>query len=327
MALDSDLPFMTAAIEVARLSRQEAGPPRPKVAAILVMDGKELGKAFRGETGSGDHAEYGLLEKKLAHDNVAGATLYTTLEPCTERNPPKLHCAARIHTRRLGRVVIGMLDPNQRICGQGIRELRSYGIDVDLFPSKLMAQVEDQNREFILHQESITASTVPSGVPAINPKIQTDLVRMDGIWKFESIASAETIFIIAGDTIVSEVLDRCTCGLLRDEIDRIGQGSPFKRALIMSAQSWKNESWFTQKCAAISIGGARANAVSKELLQIAIDKGVKPFPLATGEGVYLSELRPRAVLFGPLAADTRAAVQKYIAEARGLKEFLRNCWG
>src|SRR5580700_8003167 len=105
---------MTAAIERAKLSRQEAGPPKPKVGAVLVNDGKELGRAHRGELALGDHAEFGLLEKKLAHDEVAGGTLYTTLEPCTVRNPKKIPCAERIASRRLARVVIGMLDPDQR---------------------------------------------------------------------------------------------------------------------------------------------------------------------------------------------------------------------
>ena len=328
MTTDNDLPFMTAAIDLAKLCQQETGPPRPKVAAILVLDGKELGKAFRGETGQGHHAEYGVLEMKLKHDKVAGGTLYTTLEPCTERNPPKLHCAARICSRRLGRVVIGMLDPNQKICGKGIRELRSHGIDVDLFPSKLMAEVEDQNREFTLYQESLEASDAKavSANPAINPRIQADMDRMDGIWKLERIANAQTVIILTGDTVVSELLDRHTCGLLRDEIDRIGKDSPFKRAIIMSAQTWRNENWFTQRCAAISVGGPNSNAVTKDWMGIAKDLSVQPFPLGSGEGIYLSEPRPRAALFGPSGADTRTAVEKYISEAKGLKEFLKNSW-
>lgn len=318
---------MTAAIERAKLSRHEAGPPRPKVGALLVNGGKELGSAHRGELALGDHAEFDLLEGKLAHDKVAGGTLYTTLEPCTVRNPPKICCAERIASRRLARVVIGMLDPNQRICGKGIRLLRSRGIDVDLFPSNLMAQVEDQNRDFIRHQESIGQSNVEiAKSKLINPRFEDDLARLDGSFRVDAVATTDTVFVIAADTIVSELLDRCACGLLREEIDSNGRGHPFKRAIIVSAKIWKTTNWFTEKCPAISVGGPGPNEITKEWLETAKLKGVQPFPIGTGHGIYLSEPRPRAALYGPLAADTKAAVEGYIAEPRGLKEFLANCW-
>jgi hypothetical protein len=76
----------------------------------------------------------------------------------------------------------------------------------------------------------------------------------------------------------------------------------------------------------ISIGSGDANVVSKEWLDIAKLKGIQSFALGTGRGVYLSEPRPRAVLYGPLARDTKAAVERYIVEPRGLKEFLENSW-
>ncbi len=240
MTTDSDIGFMTAAIERAKLSRQEAGPPKPKVGAVLVNDGKELGTAHRGDLEPGDHAEFGLLDKKLAHDNVAGGTLYTTLEPCTGsvRDPKKVPCAERIASRRLARVVIGMLDPDQRICGKGIRFLRTHGIDVDLFPSTLMAQVEDQNREFIRDRERAAQLTVDAAKSKlINPRFEEDLARVGDSFKIDAIATTATVFIISGDTIVAELLDRYTCGQLREEIDSRGKGHPFKRAIIVSAET------------------------------------------------------------------------------------------
>ena len=147
MIADPDLVHIRAAIEASRLSCAESGEVRPKVGAVVVLNGIVLATAYRGEIPE-RHAEVIALEDKLAVTSIVGAVVYTTLEPCVRRGPGKIPCADRLVERRVSRVVIGMIDPDPTISGRGILALRDAGIEVDLFPVVLMAEVEALNREF-----------------------------------------------------------------------------------------------------------------------------------------------------------------------------------
>jgi pyrimidine deaminase RibD-like protein len=155
---NDDQRFARMAIEEAKDSIGEDDRVHPKVGVVIVKDGKILSTAHRGESPEG-HAEYIALEKKLADAAVAGATVYTTLEPCTTRNHPKIPCVQRLIERKVARVVIGMLDPNPAITGRGQRRLRSANIITDFFPNDLMSEVEELNREFTRQFESVSGSS------------------------------------------------------------------------------------------------------------------------------------------------------------------------
>lgn len=173
--------FMELAIKEARRSKFEDGSSHPLVGAVVVKGEKVLANAHRGERSAGQHAEFVALEKKLRSKSVAGATLYTTLAPCTTRNHPKVPCAQRIIERKFTRVVIGMLDPDKRITGQGERTLRKAGIAVARFEADLADAVEEMNRDFIRTQDAI--STVPKPIESQSPVLE--LIHTEKEWPFE----------------------------------------------------------------------------------------------------------------------------------------------
>jgi len=114
-----------------------------------VRDGILLGEGYRGKTGDGDHAEYGILEEQLRGIDVSGAILYTTLEPCSKRNPPKVPCAERVADRGISTVWIGAYDPDPRIQRFGWTILKERGVARRDFPADLRAEIAAHNATFV----------------------------------------------------------------------------------------------------------------------------------------------------------------------------------
>jgi pyrimidine deaminase RibD-like protein len=141
-----DRKFCQAAIAEARKSVAEDHRLHPKVGVVIVKDGKILATGYRGESGKGDHGEYGAL-KKLTPADVQGATAYTTLEPCSERKPPKKSCTDRLIEGKVARVVYGMGDKHESVYGHA--SLQEAGIAVAGFSDDLMQELLDLNKEWI----------------------------------------------------------------------------------------------------------------------------------------------------------------------------------
>jgi diaminohydroxyphosphoribosylaminopyrimidine deaminase / 5-amino-6-(5-phosphoribosylamino)uracil reductase len=114
-------------------------------ALIVAVDGTELARGFSREDGDSHvHAEEAALAKLApgmltrGDDRLAGATLYSTLEPCSQRKSRPLSCTELIlATRRdagnggIGRVVIAWREPSLFVADcQGAALLRQAGIEV-----------------------------------------------------------------------------------------------------------------------------------------------------------------------------------------------------
>ena len=111
------------------LSNKGAGlvSPNPLVGALLVKNGKVIGKGFHKEYG-GVHAEVNAI--KNAKEEVAGSTLYCNLEPCCHTKKQTPPCVPLIIQKKIKRVVISNLDPNKEVNGKGVKKLREAGIEV-----------------------------------------------------------------------------------------------------------------------------------------------------------------------------------------------------
>jgi len=100
--------------------------PNPMVGAIIVKDGRIISQGYHRRFG-GHHAE--IYAIRNAGENIAGSTLYVTLEPCCHegKTPP---CIDSIIKHKIARVVIGTIDSNPLVSCQGINCMRNSGIEI-----------------------------------------------------------------------------------------------------------------------------------------------------------------------------------------------------
>jgi diaminohydroxyphosphoribosylaminopyrimidine deaminase/5-amino-6-(5-phosphoribosylamino)uracil reductase len=103
--------------------------PNPVVGAVVARGGRVVAEGFHRRAGL-PHAEVNALAR-LSARAARGATLYVNLEPCshTGRTGP---CTEAILAAGIARVVVGMIDPNPLVDGQGIARLRRAGVRVDV---------------------------------------------------------------------------------------------------------------------------------------------------------------------------------------------------
>jgi diaminohydroxyphosphoribosylaminopyrimidine deaminase / 5-amino-6-(5-phosphoribosylamino)uracil reductase len=106
--------------------------PNPIVGAVIERNEVIVGEGFH-QYDKLDHAE--IVALKAAGEQARGATMYVTLEPCchTGRTGP---CTRAIIDAGISRVIVAMLDPNPRVAGKGVEELRRAGVHVSVGVAK-----------------------------------------------------------------------------------------------------------------------------------------------------------------------------------------------
>ena len=161
----NDFRFMLQAVEWADACHP-VKDTIPKVGAVIVAEGVVIGGGRRGTGISGDdhHAERNAIASVEEKDKskLAGATLYTTLEPCTPevRSKGEQSCSELIYQHKFKRVFVGILDPNRGVTGKGLLKLQESNVEVALFPHELSQRIQAQNAVFIRTQQTWGAKII-----------------------------------------------------------------------------------------------------------------------------------------------------------------------
>ena len=138
--------------------------PNPRVGCVIVRDGNVIGSGFTQAVGKAHAEVQALANAKTLGNDVAGSTIYVTLEPCshTGRTPP---CVDALIAAKPAKVIVAMSDPNPLVAGKGLEKLRAAGIEVQC--GLLESEAQALNRGFI--------SRMTRGLPWVRMKIAASL--------------------------------------------------------------------------------------------------------------------------------------------------------
>ena len=118
---------MERAIELAKLGSSNVSP-NPMVGCVIVKGNTIIGEGYHEKFG-GPHAED--IAIKNSFISPIDSTAYITLEPCCIESKTS-SCTKLLYENGIKEVFISMIDPNPKISGNGIKELQSYGIKVNV---------------------------------------------------------------------------------------------------------------------------------------------------------------------------------------------------
>jgi diaminohydroxyphosphoribosylaminopyrimidine deaminase/5-amino-6-(5-phosphoribosylamino)uracil reductase len=141
---------MRRAIAVAATARRNVSP-RPWVGAVVVPGDEPDHPGFEGATDgrAGPHAE--VVALRAAGSRSRGATVYSTLEPCSHHGHTS-PCAQALIEAGVERVVVGVEDPDSKVAGAGHAALRDAGVVVEV--GVCADEVAEQLGPYLVHRRT-----------------------------------------------------------------------------------------------------------------------------------------------------------------------------
>lgn len=124
--------------------------PNPMVGSVIVYDGKIIGEGWHKKSGE-PHAEVNAVNSVIDKSLLRKSTIYVSLEPCSHygKTPP---CCDLIIENEIPNVVIGTVDPNIKVAGNGIKKLIESGkkVTVGILENEC---IELNKRFFTFHEK------------------------------------------------------------------------------------------------------------------------------------------------------------------------------
>jgi diaminohydroxyphosphoribosylaminopyrimidine deaminase / 5-amino-6-(5-phosphoribosylamino)uracil reductase len=163
----TDLFFIRRTLTLAARARGMTNP-NPMVGALLVKNGRIISEGYHKKAGT-PHAEVIAIDR--AGKKAAGATLYVSLEPCCHKDKRTPPCTQKIIESGIRKVVVSMKDPNPKVSGKGIEELKKAGIEV--VSGILEEKAQKLNEFYIKHVTTGMPFVVMKAAMTLDGKIAT----------------------------------------------------------------------------------------------------------------------------------------------------------
>ena len=117
-----------------------------RVGAVIITQAGERFAGYTHESSATHHAEQeALLKAVAAQADLRGATIYTSMEPCSKRSSEPESCTQLILRHGFSRVVFACYEPDCFVACEGAYTLRTAGVEVAVYPD-LKAEVLRVNR-------------------------------------------------------------------------------------------------------------------------------------------------------------------------------------
>ena len=160
--------YMQEAVRLAEKSIPSAHP-NPAVGAVITKNNKVIGKGRTSDYG-GAHAELNAIKSVKQKKLLVGATLYTTLEPCshTGKTPP---CIDAIIQSGIRKVIVGIIDPDKNVSGTGLKALKQAGLIIKIGDGSVI--VKSQLRAYIYNRTAQLPFITAKLAASIDGKIAT----------------------------------------------------------------------------------------------------------------------------------------------------------
>lgn len=184
--------------------------PNPMVGCVVVLQGKIIGEGYHKMFGEA-HAEVNAINQVKDKEQLKNATLYVSLEPCTHfgKTPP---CSDLILKYNIPNVVIGCIDPFDKVAGKGVNKLRINGVNVKvgvleeqaLALNKRFFTFHEKKRPYVVlkwaeTQDGFIDSVRKENKPKINWITKSQTKQLTDSWRAEEMA-----ILVGKNTILND---------------------------------------------------------------------------------------------------------------------------